>query len=67
MRLLARGQTYLDSLQAGADVPRQRGALAAGLRRVFGSDHPLLWARPRWRAAPGSAAAAVGPCAWKRC
>ena len=41
---------------------------ASGARRLFGSEHPLLWLRPWWHAPPGSVEATTldGGVGWKR-
>ena len=72
IRLLVRGESYLESLSSTAQHPQQqRSAAGAGaphhaaagrlanVRRVFGAGHPLTWLLPAWNV-PSAATVARG-------
>ncbi|CAL8467673.1 g7211 [Coccomyxa elongata] len=54
LRLIMRGQTYVESLAAAPSSGRD---WQGSLRRIFGSEHPVRWLRMTWEPPPGAAAA----------
>ncbi|EIE24647.1 zf-DHHC-domain-containing protein [Coccomyxa subellipsoidea C-169] len=57
LRLIVRGQTYIESLAA---APSHGGDWQASLRRIFGSEHPIKWFTMRWYPPPGAVQAKKG-------